>query len=220
MIATQIDHLVVAADTLAQGVAWCEQLLGVTPGPGGKHSFMGTHNRLLSIGSPAFPKAYLEIIAIDPDATPPPRPRWFGLDTAALREAVRVRPRLLHAVARTARIDSLRSALAELGQDIGPVLAAERATPSGLLCWRISVRDDGALLCGGALPTLIEWGDVHPADSMAPGVLSLQSVTLGGLPPAVFRALNLGEVQVDSQGPALRVTLNTPRGLLQLSSAD
>jgi len=218
--AAQIDHLVVAADTLAQGVAWCEQSLGVTPGPGGKHRFMGTHNRLLAIASPSFPKAYLEIIAIDPDAAPPPRPRWFGLDTAALREAVRERPRLLHAVTRTAHIDRLRAALAERGQDIGPVLAAERATPSGMLRWRISVRDDGALLCGGALPTLIEWGDVHPVDSMAPSAVSLQSLSLGGLPPAVFRALSLDAVHLDRQGPALCVSLNTPRGLLQLSSTD
>jgi len=219
MSAAQIDHLVVAADTLAQGVAWCERTLGATPGPGGKHGFMGTHNRLLAIGSPLFPKAYLEIIAIDPDAAPPPRRRWFGLDSTALREAVRVRPRLLHVVARTARIDKLQSALAELGQDIGPVLAAERATPSGVLRWRIGVRDDGALLCGGALPTLIEWGDVHPADSMAPSAVSLRSATLGGLAAAVFRALDLAEVQLDAHGPALCVTLNTPRGMLQLSSA-
>jgi hypothetical protein len=216
----QIDHLVVAADTLAQGATWCEQALGVTPGPGGKHTFMGTHNRLLPIGSPAFPQAYLEIIAIDPDAVPPQRPRWFGLDRPALHEAVRVRPRLLQVVARTSRIDPLRAALAALGQDIGPILAAERATPSGLLRWRISVRDDGQLLCGGALPTLIEWGDVHPADGMTPSAVSLQSVTLGGLPPAVSRALDLGAIRVDLQGPALRVTLNTPRGTLQLSSAD
>ena len=219
MTAAQIDHLVVAADTLAQGVAWCEQTLGATPGPGGKHGFMGTHNRLLAIGSPAFPRAYLEIIAIDPGATPPQRPRWFGLDSTALREAVRVQPRLLHAVARTLRIDEIRAALAELGQDIGPVLAAERATPGGVLRWRISVRDDGALLSGGALPTLIEWGDVHPADSMPASAVSLQSVTLGGLPAAVLRALDLGEVQMDAQGPALRVTLDTPRGAVQLSSA-
>jgi hypothetical protein len=86
---------------------------------------MGTHNRLLAIGSPAFPRAYLEIIAIDPGATPPQRPRWFGLDSTALREAVRVQPRLLHAVARTLRIDEIRAALAELGQDIGPVLAVQ-----------------------------------------------------------------------------------------------
>ena len=31
----QLDHLVVGAASLAQGVAWCENTLGVTPGPGG-----------------------------------------------------------------------------------------------------------------------------------------------------------------------------------------
>jgi hypothetical protein len=33
--AGQLDHLVVAARTLDEGVAWCEATLGVTPGPGG-----------------------------------------------------------------------------------------------------------------------------------------------------------------------------------------
>lgn len=28
-----LDHLVVAAASLAQGVQWCETTLGVTPGP-------------------------------------------------------------------------------------------------------------------------------------------------------------------------------------------
>ncbi|MEY4341937.1 MAG: hypothetical protein RL541_1441, partial [Pseudomonadota bacterium] len=41
-----IDHLVVAASSLAQGVAWCEDQLGITPGPGGEHALFGTHNRL------------------------------------------------------------------------------------------------------------------------------------------------------------------------------
>ncbi len=73
MTITQLDHLVMAAHTLEQGVAWCEAVLGATPAAGGKHVGMGTHNRLLSIGSVAFPQAYLEIIAIDPEAPPPGR---------------------------------------------------------------------------------------------------------------------------------------------------
>ena len=54
-----IDHLVVAAASLVQGVDWCEATLGVTPGPGGTHVQFGTHNRLLKIATPAFPLAYL-----------------------------------------------------------------------------------------------------------------------------------------------------------------
>ena len=43
---TQIDHLVVAAHTLEQGVQWCEATLGITPEAGGEHSQFGTHNKL------------------------------------------------------------------------------------------------------------------------------------------------------------------------------
>ena len=56
--AAQLDHLVVMATTLDQGVAWCEATLGVTPGPGGEHPLMGTHNRLLSIASERFPNEW------------------------------------------------------------------------------------------------------------------------------------------------------------------
>ena len=79
-----IDHVVVAARTLDEGVAWCKAQLGITPGPGGKHAFMGTHNRLFSIQSVQFPRAYFEIIAIDRSAPAPRRPRWFDLDQPAL----------------------------------------------------------------------------------------------------------------------------------------
>jgi hypothetical protein len=39
---------VVVAASLEQGVQWCERVLGITPGPGGEHALMGTHNRLFS----------------------------------------------------------------------------------------------------------------------------------------------------------------------------
>ena len=60
---TQIDHLVIAASTLEQGVEWCEAHLGITPGTGGEHALFGTHNRLFKIATPTFPTAYFEIIA-------------------------------------------------------------------------------------------------------------------------------------------------------------
>ena len=103
----RLDHLVVMADTLAQGAAWCEATLGVAAAPGGEHPLFGTHNRLLTIESPAFPLAYLEIIAINPEATGDRQTgaaglkRWFDMDDAALREQVRAHgPRLIHWVAR------------------------------------------------------------------------------------------------------------------------
>jgi len=217
-VKTEIDHLVVAAATLEQGAAWCEATLGVVPVGGGKHVGMGTHNRLLSIVSPAFPKAYLEIIAIDPDASPPARPRWFGLDDADLQQALREAPRLLHAVARTARIDSALAALQAAGVDAGKAVAAERASAAGLLRWRIAGRADGQLLFGGALPTLIEWGDMHPADSLPASAVSLSGLSLGGLPEAVADALDLQGVELRNSGPALSACLDTPHGKVRLQS--
>jgi hypothetical protein len=61
---------------------------------------MGTHNRLFSIASARFARAYFEIIAIDPAAPPPARSRWFDLDAPALREALARGPQLIHWVAR------------------------------------------------------------------------------------------------------------------------
>lgn len=82
-----VDHLVVAVRDLDEGVAWCEATFGIEPGPGGQHALMGTHNRLFAIGSARFPRAYCEIIAIDPGAPPPRRTRWYDLDDSVLQQA-------------------------------------------------------------------------------------------------------------------------------------
>lgn len=216
---TEVDHLVVAAASLEQGVAWCEATLGITPGPGGQHPLMGTHNRLVHIASPAFPAAYLEIIAIDPAAAPPQRRRWFGLDEPAVRARVAQAPRLVHVVARSRALDMHRWGLVNLGFDAGLPVAASRETPQGRLAWQILVRDDGALLQGGALPTLIQWDGAHPTDAMPASGVVLRSLQLGGLPPAVRQLLSTAGVTHADTAPALRAVLATPLGEVTLESA-
>ncbi len=218
---SEVDHLVIAAATLEQGVAWCEASLGAVPGPGGKHALFGTHNRLMKVESEGFPGVYLEIIAIDPDAPAPARPRWFGLDEAATRQRLALHgPGLLHAVARTKALDAHLAALAAEGIDAGEALAASRQSAEGLLQWRIAVRPDGRLLHGGALPTLIEWRGPHPTRAMATSRVRLRELTLGGLPPRAAAALALGGVRFVAQSPpGLRATFDTPRGPVTLESA-
>jgi hypothetical protein len=207
-----LDHLVVAARTLAEGVAWCEATLGITPGAGGNHPLMGTHNRLFSIASARFPRAYFEIIAIDPAAPASARRRWFDLDDPALRSALDAGPQLVHWVARCDAIDSCCRDWAGRGIERGAPIAASRETPQGLLRWRISVRDDGARLFDGALPTLIEWGTVHPADAMPSSGIVLESLALGGLPDNVRPLLAIDGVALDGAAPMLRACLTTPQG--------
>ncbi len=218
-MSVQLDHLIVAAASLAQGVAWCEATLGVTPGPGGRHALMGTHNRLLKIATEAFPNAYLEIIAIDPDAPPPGRRRWFGLDEAVLQERLRAGPRLIHAVARSTLLDSHRGALVTVGQEPGDPVDAGRDTPEGRLEWQILLRDDGGLDCGGALPTLLQWNGRHPAEAMPDSGVTLRALALSGVPDRARDVLQLRGVAVTAApGPALRATLATPLGDLILES--
>jgi hypothetical protein len=163
-----LDHLVVAAATLPEGVEHVGHLLGVEMSPGGQHVFMGTHNAVLRLGN----ACYLEVIAIDPSLPAPPRPRWFGLDDPTLQASLTKSPRLIHWVART---DDIFTARAMAPDILGPVVAANR----GKLNWKISIPDNGALPAGGAFPTLIEWprGD-HIAGKMADRGCGLVELTV------------------------------------------
>ncbi len=217
---TRIDHLVVGAASLAQGVAWCEEVLGVTPGPGGQHPLMGTHNRLLKIATPSFEEVYLEIIAIDPAAATPQRVRWFGLDEPERRASLAQGPRLIHVVARSPQLDMHRFGLIQIGLQPGDPVKAGRDTPQGPLAWQILVRDDGRVLCGGALPTLIQWDGRHPTQAMPDSGVTLSALTLRGVPARARDVLRLQGVAVQETPaePALTAVLQTPRGEVVLSS--
>jgi Glyoxalase-like domain len=146
----ELDHLVVAANTLEEGVIWLEQKLGVKMQAGGKHPLFGTHNALLKLGQ----TTYLEVISIDPDAPIPTRARWFALDHVHQLE----QPKLIHWVARTENLEARASHFPMLGQ----VLEASR----GSLSWQITVPDDGYLNFEGLIPTLISWCGVHPTTQL------------------------------------------------------
>ena len=225
-LAATVDHLVVAAASLAEGVQWCERVLGITPGPGGEHPLMGTHNRLLSAASAIFPTAYIEIIAINSGADcarPAGAKRWFDLDDGVLQTQLQSHgPQLVHFVASTAQAHAGGQALARLGLDRGALLQASRATAQGLLSWKITVREDGQRLFYGTLPTLIEWADRHPTANMQPSGITLQSVQASHARPdalrAAYAAIGLAQVAVVQGRPNLVATLQTPRGLVTLES--
>ena len=222
-----VDHLVVVAASLDEGVAWCEATLGVTPDPGGEHPLMGTHNRLLSVASPQFERAYLEIIAIHegaPKSIPASDKRWFDMDSSALRQCVGQHgPQLVHWVARVADVAVARSTLRAWDLDPGQPVQASRATALGLLEWQITIRPDGQRQLGGCLPTLIQWGNSHPTDALPASGVTLQALSLTHPEPdAVTEALHaLGMKGLPVQrgsSPGLHAVLSTPRGQVSLTS--
>jgi hypothetical protein len=222
-MSARIDHLVVAAASLEQGVAWCEATLGVVPAAGGEHPLMGTHNRLLRIATVDYPRAYLEIIAVQPERQPQRGRRWFDLDDEAVRDKlVHGGPRLLHFVANVTDVQAAVAAWSALGIERGDPVAASRMTPRGLLEWQITVRDDGRRLFDGVLPTLIEWGTTHPVSALPESGVTLQSLAIAHPQAATVRAayegVGLEGVAVKKGKADLCAVLETPKGRVKLAS--
>jgi hypothetical protein len=224
-----VDHIVVAAASLDAGIAWCRETFGLVPDAGGAHAFMGTHNRIFSVASARFPRAYLEVIAIDPAAAAPAGPRWFDLDDPSLRASIADGPQLIHWAARCTDLAARLAELRAMGCDPGDATAAERLTPKGWLRWQITIRADGHLPCGGACPTLIQWGEGHPSDSLAPSGVALIEVALGtsALRNPAGAAVGAGLASWlagagprldESQRSPLRVVFETARGRVTLES--
>ena len=190
---SELDHLVVASTRLEEGIDWVEQQLGVRPQPGGQHVAMGTHNALLKLG----PRCYLEVIAIDPDGTPPPRPRWFALDDAMMQARLASGPAL---ITWALRCESLAAACARV-PDLGDILSMSR----GDFHWRIAVPEDGSLPWSGVLPAGIQWpagadeSTPHPCDRLPDSGCELLSLDL--MHPAAV----LGSAGIVSMFRELRV---------------
>jgi hypothetical protein len=201
-----LDHIVVSAERLEEGVAYVEDVLGVEMAPGGAHPQMGTHNRLLGLGH-----AYLEVIAIDPEGTAPDQGRWFDLDHFSGP------PRLTNWVAQT---PDLPAALAVAPNGSGLPTKLSR----GDLTWQIALSPDGTLPFGGAFPGLIAWGDTaHPTTRLPDAGCRLAKVQITHPEPGALRdavaAFASPFVDWVAQGPlGFRAEIDTPSGRKVLTS--
>lgn len=153
-MATEIDHIVMGTKDLESGARWIEDMLGTPPQGSGKHATMGTWNRLWSLGT-----SYLELIAIDPAAPAPGRPRWFGLDDPDIQDSLASGPRLLNWAV---RVDDIERAVKDCPVNLGSIHTLSR----GDFSWKVAIREDGALVHQGHIPLVIEWQTAHPASTM------------------------------------------------------
>ncbi len=200
------DHLAFAAASLEEGAAAVERALGVPLEPGGTHAQMGTHNRLLSLG----PGEYFELIAIDPEGTPPGRPRWFALDDFS--GAPRPQSWIVQA-------PDLEEALKIAPFGSGEPMLFQR----NALTWRFAVPDSGLQPFDGISPAVIEWGEgvPHPSERLPDRGVRLTGLVLRHpRPQDLARALEPliddPRLRFDTGAPGIRAefdTLDGPRVL-------
>lgn len=197
---TGIDHIVVSATSLAEGVAMVEAALGVTLAGGGKHPLMSTHNRLLGLGD-----LYFEVIAIDPAAPAPGRPRWFDLDHFSGP------PRLTNWVAQA---EDLPAALSLCPPGLGQPVEMTR----GAYRWDYTVPADGRLPFDGCFPALLHWHGRRPPDDLPDSGLRLTRFELIHPQADTLRAALAAIITDDrltvTEGPAkaMRATFDGPSG--------
>jgi len=213
MIHSQLDHIAVTAPSLAEGVEYVRQALGVTLQVGGEHPHMGTHNYVLKLGE----QVYLEVISINPDAPDPDRPRWFNLDKLDVNQA----PRLATWIVRT---DDIQAAVSASPIFLGNIEPMSR----GDLNWQIAIPEDGSLPLGGVVPTLIQWQDIHPANRLQN--LGCALLRLEGFHPEAEKVSGVletigfqGEFSVSplapSERPYLVAHIQTPTGERELGTS-
>lgn len=207
----RLDHLVIAAESLEQGVDYVRSTLGVDIPRGGVHQTMGTHNNLMQLGK----ETYLEVIAINPDGLIPNHPRWFNLDECLMRESLQRQPRLITWVMNTP--DILR---------VSQQAKFSNGTPSELsrdnLRWQIALTEDGRLLAHGLLPYVIQWqNQPHPSNAMADLGCQLVELEIYHNRPAWLKSM-LASIDAghlvsvhelpDTETPYLSASIDTPDG--------
>ena len=191
-----LDHIVIAGETLAEGTAWLEAKLGVPLAPGGQHQFMGTHNRLLSLG----PETYLEVIAIDPSLDAPDHPRWFGLDDFSGP------PRLVAWVWAT---DDLANRSQMPGAYPDPVIR-ER----GDVRWEMTVPTHSPL--GVLGPSVLRWHANRPQERLPHSGVTLDALAVSHPEASQLPALTDPRVTLHTAAPHITATFTTPHGKITL----
>ena len=203
-----VDHLVWAVPDLESAMEMLHQRTGVEPMLGGRHPNWGTHNAVLSLGE----RAYLELIASDPDSDTPPenRPAIFS----ALGS-----PQMMGWFAKCDNLEAARQAADSTGVQLGSIQPGARTLPDGQsLRWQLT--DPMVMVYDGIFPMLIDWGDSpHPAASAPAGCRLLELHLEHPEGPAVttlLAAIGISlEVETGS-APGISAVIETPAGTLQL----
>src|SRR5882724_3601434 len=210
----KLDHVTVIAPSLAEGVLHVRNCLDLDVPFGQRHAYMGTYNHLLQLGD----TVYLEIVARDPEADAPDRPRWFGLDD---QNKVRCDwdegRRLRGWVARTDTIDAIIAGR-------GDIFGEKVPLPTVNSSFDFAILNDGSLPLDGAAPSIIDRrGKPRSMATIVDLGARLRSFTLEHPDPAAvearYRAMAVDRPPAVKRGRRLRyrAQIETPTGLKELT---
>ena len=97
----KIDHFVFGANTLSEGSNTIKKILDEDLSEINVHETMGTHNRVISIGS-----CYLEVISLDPKNQNANNNTWFNLSDENYRKNFLRIPKLISFVISSEELNS------------------------------------------------------------------------------------------------------------------
>jgi len=209
----RLDHLVIGAPTLEEGVAYVQEQFGVDIPKGGEHLSMATHNHLMQLGNNTFVELIAPAPALEANPERLVQPRWFGLDERWLQERLTQSPGL---IAWVVNCDDLHATSYKSLVSVGAITRITR----GDLAWLFALPGDGRLLAGGALPYFMQWEtDEHPSLGMKDLGVRLQSLEIAHSQPdwlaARFEELGIGSLATvcsdsESARPRITATFNIP----------
>jgi hypothetical protein len=210
----KLDHITVIAPSLEEGVQHVRDCLAVDVPFGQRHAYMGTHNHLLQLGD----AAYLEIVAVDPEAQAPERVRWFGLDDQKkVLSDWQAGRRLRGWVAGTDMFDAVMAAHDGIFGEKVPL-------PSASPLFDFGIPRDGSLPLNGAAPSLIDRrGTPRAMDTIADRGARLKTFILEHPDPTamqtLYRDLKVDRPPTIVKGATLRyrARIETPTGLKELT---
>jgi hypothetical protein len=204
--AAHVDHLILGARDLDEGMRRFEERTGVRPKVGGEHPGRGTRNALVSLGA----SLYIEILA----------PQVNAPDTgmaAELRQRTDLTP--YGWAVFVPDVEAARKRLGDAGFGLSDVLPGSRARPDGtLLEWKTFEIEKPPI---AGLPFFIRWGDgtTHPSQDSPGGcrLERLRAVTpdVDGL-RRVFAAIALDVPAEKGARAGLDLVLRCPKGTLEL----
>ena len=201
----KFDHFAIATDDLEQTVQNLEKILQYPLSTGGEHEMFGTHNRLFRLSD-----VYLEVIAINPNATPFQQPRWFDLDNFCGK------PRIITWIVNTNDILAL---LPNIWENPGEIKKLSRDS----FKWDFTVPKKGKMPMDGAAPALINWGSTkHPTLSMTDHSCRLERFVVNtpfaeGLVTILKKILSDQRIEVNfSQRLSFEAHISTPKGKVVL----